>query len=86
MNKCDYCGEYKKVRKEFCSIMEANHFPIYLLFGIFPFNYVCQDCAKAKSIQNKKYIELAELEKRKEQLEWIKERNKILSLKHRGLV
>jgi len=73
MNKCDYCGEYKKVRREMFGL---NHFE--LRFPTYSFNYICEDCDKAKNIVEKiKKEKLLEL-KEKEKKDWIKKRDKLL--------
>jgi len=76
MNNCDYCGEYKKVKKEW-DIFSGEHNAKYP--SIFPFNYICEDCDKALKIKEKESINEEIKNKIKKQQDWIKERDKILN-------
>ena len=68
MKKCDYCGEYKKVR------FERDWNFIFLNVG----KYICKDCDKAQTILLERWIEDDNKKEENRKKEWIKKRDKIL--------
>lgn len=77
MKICDYCGEYKKVRKKFL-LYGGRHRKFLGAFGFYEFNYCCKECSDAISIKCK-IVEKEFLQEEKTKKEkWIRERNKLL--------
>ena len=78
MNNCDYCGEYKKVRKKFT--FNGEHLYTENLSVMF-FKYVCKECDLA--LRKLEYTDLIQEQKNKvkKQKNWIKLRDKILEEK-----
>ena len=76
MNKCDWCGEYTKVKKTFRGGFQGSHltpFPIVITYDL-----VCEKCNKVNDIIIRKSEEECKKAKEKEQKEWIKKRDKLL--------
>ena len=73
MKNCDYCGEYKKVRKEYSFL--GSRYEIGSCLG---YNFICEDCDKARKIILEKELEDKKKKEEKRQKSWIKTRNKIL--------
>ena len=94
MRNCEWCGEYKKVRK--FNTSSGRHWPIlsYCAFPmpwIFAFDYVCKKCNDAAKLVSKdndeKLMAEAKEKEEKEKKAWIKQRDELLekdSIKSRG--
>jgi hypothetical protein len=91
MNKCDYCGEYKKVRKKYSNYYLGDtprKHEEKSIFGIgsscnISYDYICEDCDKALKIEHKQFLIKQESREKEIQKEWIKERNKLLKEKNK---
>ena len=73
MRECDYCGKFKKVAKRGISCI-----PCSLSIHGLTFNYICEECNNAKKIEWEKINKVEIEKKKKEQSDWIKERDKLL--------
>lgn len=85
VDKCDYCGEIKPVRKNTIKwvfplslgigdVLEATHFDWRGYF----YKLICKDCSDAMILKYKKSLKESEEQALKEKKRWIKERDKIL--------
>jgi ribosomal protein L24E len=75
MNKCKYCGEYKKVRfYEYIESLLVGGNCFIPKFGL----YICEDCDRALLIKDKKREKIIKQKEDKRMIKWKKERDKLL--------
>jgi hypothetical protein len=75
---CSYCGELKKCREESMEPLGIGHCFKWKSDRLESYNWVCQDCDKAKVIIRNEQKALEENKQKENQLNWKKERDKIL--------
>ena len=76
MRNCEWCGEYKKVRKEYMPNGDGHQWTVWP--AMISYDYVCKDCFDANNILLNEKEEKRKAREIKKMAEWKKQRDELL--------